>query len=170
VAKSILIVDDDADVRALLGEFLTQHGYAVHCARDGRHALQLLSRLDPPDLILLDYLMPGMNGSQFLERKRWNPRIRAIPVVVLSAWSRQWSPARIDAVDVLSKPVDLATLLNLVARICEGPTAIHAAVRGTVERREGLDRRERGERWGRVGRRRAGGPGGRPETAVGSSP
>src|SRR3954465_8141611 len=105
------------------------HGYEVHVARDGRHALQLLARLELPRLILLDYLMPGMNGSQFLERKRGTPRLRHIPGVVLSAWSRQWSPARVDAVDVLSKPVDLDRLLTLVRRICDGATEIHAAVR-----------------------------------------
>lgn len=129
MAISVLVVDDDADVREVLGEFLTSHGYEVHTARDGRHALQLLAKINPPQLILLDYLMPGMSGSQFLERKRWNPRIRAIPVVVLSAWSRQWSPARVDAVDVLSKPVDLDHLLGLVERICSVKSDIHARVR-----------------------------------------
>lgn len=130
MAKSILIVDDDADVRALLSEFLGLHGFDVHLARDGRHALQILARIDLPELILLDYLMPGMSGSQFLERKRWNPRLRSVPVVILSAWTRQWSPARIDAVDVLSKPVDLDRLLTLAARICDGSHRVHAHVRG----------------------------------------
>lgn len=130
MAKSILVVDDDADVRVLLGEFLAAHGFDVHVARDGRHALQVLSKIEPPELILLDYLMPGMSGSQFLERKRWNPNIRGIPVIVLSAWTREWTPTRLDAVDVLSKPVDLDRLLILAARICDGSHRVHAPVRG----------------------------------------
>lgn len=130
MAKTILVVDDDADVRELLGEFLARHGFDVHLARDGRHALQVLAKIGPPELILLDYLMPGISGSQFLDRKRRNPRIRGIPVVVLSAWTREWVPARLDAVDVLSKPVDLDRLAMLVGRICDGSHRVHAPVRG----------------------------------------
>ena len=130
MAKSILLVDDDADVRALLGEFLTEHGFVVHAARDGRHALQVLSHIDLPDLILLDYQMPVLNGSQFLARKRWNPRLRCIPVVILSAWTRQWSGS-VDAVEVLSKPIDLDRLLALVGHICDGTHSIHIHARGS---------------------------------------
>jgi len=129
VAISILIIDDDPDIRGLLGEFLVDQGYTVHVARDGRHALQLLSKIDAPDVILLDYLMPGMSGSRFLDRKRRNPRIRCIPVVVLSAWTREWIPSRLDAVEVLSKPVDLQRLLELVRHICDGTHAVHVHVR-----------------------------------------
>ena len=131
MAKSILVVDDDADTRALLGEFLAGHGFVVHAARDGRHALQLLAHLAAPDLILLDYMMPVMSGIQFLARKRRNPRLRCIPVVLMSAWSREWSGARLDAVEVLSKPVDLDRLIALVERICAGPSAVRIAARAT---------------------------------------
>lgn len=124
------MVDDDADVRAMLGEFLIEHGFVVHCARDGRHALQVLARIVAPDLILLDYKMPVMNGSQFLARKRRTPRLRCIPVVMLSAWSREWSVSRVDAADVLSKPVDLDRLLELVTGICNGSRHLRITARG----------------------------------------
>lgn len=116
----------------MLGEFLTEHGYVVHAARDGRHALQVLSHMDPPDLILLDYQMPVMDGNHFLARKRLNPRLRCVPVVILSAWTREWSGAGIDAVEVLSKPVDLNRLLTLAQHICDGTHSIHMHSRGSV--------------------------------------
>lgn len=143
MGKSILLVDDDADVRALLGEFLSEQGFVVHAARDGRHALQLLSHMDPPDLILLDYKMPVMSGSQFLARRRWNPRLRAIPVVMLSAWNREWAGARLDAVEVLSKPVDLDRLLSLVKRVCDRPLSIRIPGRGADHLSPGAFRRRR---------------------------
>ena len=130
MAKTILVVDDDPDTRAVLSALLTGEGFVVHLAREGRHALQLLSHIDPPDLILLDYLMPVMSGSHFLARKRRNPRIRRIPVVLLSAWTRMWS-AMHDAVEVLSKPVDPERLLALVRRICAGQGRVSSPARAT---------------------------------------
>lgn len=123
-------MDDDADVRALLGEFLTEHGFVLHAARDGRHALQVLAKIEAPDLILLDYNMPVMNGSQFLARKRWNPQLRSIPVVILSAWTREWCGSRVDAAEVLSKPVDLDRLLELATGICSGSRHLRVMARG----------------------------------------
>lgn len=131
MASSILVVDDDPDTRILLSAFLTGHGFVVHVARDGRHALQLLAHLATPDLILLDYQMPVMNGKHFLARKRRNPRLRRIPVVLLSAWTRVWSATGHDAVEVLSKPVDLDRLLVLVRRICAGVGRVQIPARAT---------------------------------------
>jgi len=121
MAHSILIVDDDADTRSLLGAFLTDQGFVVCAARNGRHAFQMLERISPPSLILLDYKMPVMNGTQFLAVKRRNPRLQAIPVIIMSAWTREWTGTRLDVADVLSKPVDLDRLLALVMRTIAVP-------------------------------------------------
>jgi CheY-like chemotaxis protein len=121
VSHSILLVDDDPDVRDLLGSLLADQGFEVHTARDGHHALHVLEHIEPPRLIILDYVMPEMNGPQFLAAKRRDPRFRFIPVVVLSAWTRQWTGAKLRVAEVLSKPVDLERLLIVVASIV-GPT------------------------------------------------
>ena len=110
-------------------------------ARDGRHALQVLAHIERPDLILLDYLMPVMSGSNFLARKRRNPRLRTIPVVLLSAWTRVWSGTRRDAVEVLSKPVDPQRLLALVRRICEGQGPVSSPARATDRVRDWMHAR-----------------------------
>jgi CheY-like chemotaxis protein len=145
VAKVLLVVDDDADTRDLLSEFLSVHGFEVHVARDGRHALQVLAHIATPALILLDYLMPVMSGSQFLARKRRNPRLRPIPVVLLSAWTRAWSATR-DAVEVLSKPFDLVRLLALVQRICAGQETVSSPARASDRSTYPYERR----RWSRA--------------------
>jgi CheY-like chemotaxis protein len=115
--RTILIVEDDADARQILRKFLTAGKFVVHTARDGQHALNVLERIDPPDLILLDYKMPVMDGKQFLAIARRTPRLQAIPVVILSAATREWSGANLEVEDVLTKPVDLDLLLNTVSRI-----------------------------------------------------
>jgi CheY-like chemotaxis protein len=93
----------------------------------------VLAQISPPHLILLDYRMPVMNGSQFLARKRRNPKLRMIPVVILSAWSREWGK-RIDAADVLTKPVDLERLRTLVTDICTGVRPAQVPTRGAWSR------------------------------------
>lgn len=116
-ARSILLIDDEGDTRRTLRELLTAEGFLVHTAHDGQHALNILERIEPPDLILLDYRMPVMDGKQFLAEKRRIPALQPIPVVILSAATREWSGAHLEVVDVLAKPVDLDVLLDTVSRI-----------------------------------------------------
>ena len=116
--RSILLIDDDADIRMTLRDFLTEEGFVVHAASDGQRALQMLEKLEPPDLILLDYKMPIMDGKQFLSFIRRVPRLQMIPVVILSAATREWSGAHLEVEEVLSKPIDLDLLRNTVNRFC----------------------------------------------------
>ena len=115
--RSILLVDDDAEIRLALRDFLTAERFVVHTARDGQHALHVLEKIDPPNLILLDYKMPIMDGKQFLSVLRRMPRLQTIPVVILSAATREWSGAHLEVEEVLSKPVDLEVLRTAVNRI-----------------------------------------------------
>jgi two-component system response regulator VicR len=118
--RSIMVIDDDAETRRTLRAFLVRTGFLVYTARDGQHALSMLKRLLPPDLILLDYKMPVMDGKQFLAVMRRTPALEAIPVIILSAATREWSGAHLEAVDVLNKPVDLDLLLEAVNRVLAG--------------------------------------------------
>jgi CheY-like chemotaxis protein len=101
-----------------LRDLLEDEGFVVYTARDGQHALQVLEKIDLPDLILLDYKMPNMDGRQFLSIQRRIPKLQPIPVVVLSAATREWSGAHLEVDEILSKPIDLEMLLSTVNRIC----------------------------------------------------
>jgi len=115
-----MLIDDDVDTRRALREFLMGQGFLVHSARDGQHALSKLERLLPPDLILLDYKMPVMDGKQFLAVMRRTPALESIPIIILSAATREWSGAHLEVVEVLSKPIDLDLLLEAVNRVLIG--------------------------------------------------
>src|SRR5690349_16993945 len=85
MGRRVLVVDDDADIRETVSLILEDEGYEVQSAQDGAAALGVLRAGPLPDVILLDLMMPVMNGWQFREQQTRDPRLAAIPVVVLSA-------------------------------------------------------------------------------------
>ena len=112
----VLVVDDDALIRDTLATALTDEGYAVRVAPDGQAALQTLHEW-MPDLIVLDLMMPVMDGLAFRAAQRAVDRAAHIPVIVLSAAHNvQARVAGLGAAAVLSKPFDLGILLDVVER------------------------------------------------------
>jgi CheY-like chemotaxis protein len=117
--KCVLIVDDDDGFRSVLMELLQGFGYDVLCAENGLVALDLLRRGLRPCLILLDLMMPKMNGWEFLDFQRQEPALAHIPVAVLSGVdSLEAKAASLGVSTLLRKPVELDTLLEVVARNC----------------------------------------------------
>src|SRR2546428_12202923 len=91
--RAIMLIDDDADTRMTIRDFLTARGFVVHAAREGQHALRMLAKMDPPAMILLDYKMPVMDGKQLLPPLRRIPTLQGIPAVNLPAAPREWARA-----------------------------------------------------------------------------
>jgi CheY-like chemotaxis protein len=112
--RDILIVDDDPDIRDALGECLRYEGYSVHSAADGRDALDRLEFGLRPDLILLDLMMPVLNGFDVLAALRNRPDWSTIPVVVVSANRGYQAEDLAGAVSILRKPVSMDNLLAVV--------------------------------------------------------
>jgi len=115
--RRILVIEDDQEIRSTLVELLQDEGYAVEAAGDGKKALDVLGRLSA-SAILLDLMMPVMDGWAFLSACRADPRCREIPIVVLSAaydlhkHFKQLTAQGVRA--VVAKPFDLQALLALV--------------------------------------------------------
>jgi CheY-like chemotaxis protein len=109
----LLVVDDDDELRQGMQDALEAEGFATTAAGDGRQALEVLQADDLPGAILLDLMMPGMNGWQFREAQRRDARIRDIPVLVITA-SRNLAGFPLDGEEVLLKPFGLDELLEKV--------------------------------------------------------
>ena len=108
----ILIVDDDRQNRRLLEVMLTARHYRIQTAESGEEALALIA-IHPPDLILLDVMMPGMDGNEVASRLKLNPVTKNIPIIMVTALSNHDSrmiALRAGAADFLTKPVDHAEL------------------------------------------------------------
>ena len=130
MAFTILLVEDDFDVREALAETLRDEGYDVHCAGDGEEALQYLRGGGRPGLILLDLMMPRMSGSEFRLVQKVDPELGRIPVVLLSADGRMEEKARVLETDgAIKKPIDLPDLLSAIERFraAAGPGPTHAS-------------------------------------------
>lgn len=117
---SVLIVEDDRDTREMLGRFLELEGFDVRTAANGKSALDAL-RGDAGDasVIVLDLMMPVMDGWQFRQHQARDPRLADIPVVVVTAAGPRDAIPPIDAHGWISKPVDLDRLLETIAPLCE---------------------------------------------------
>ena len=114
----VLIIEDDADLREMMAQLLTLEGYATATVANGREALEYLREGgDKPHVILLDLMMPVMDGWEFRRRMQSNPDIAGLPVIVLSALD-QSRAKDVDAAAFLKKPLDLDRLLRLVRHYC----------------------------------------------------
>jgi len=118
-SATVLVVDDDPDLRELLAEALREEGYTVASASNGREALDLLERGLVPSVILLDLMMPVMNGFEFRAKQQATPALASIPVVVISAHSGSARPTGFaEAAGYLRKPFELDVMLETVSRHC----------------------------------------------------
>jgi CheY-like chemotaxis protein len=116
--RPILVVDDDADIRCTIVDVLGEAGYAVQSAANGREALELLkSRSPAPALILLDLMMPELDGWGFMAALRRIRELPPIPVVLFSAHADAGSAASmLDVAGFVKKPIRLDELLAAVER------------------------------------------------------
>lgn len=116
--RLILVVDDDHAIRESLTELLEDEGYSVAVAANGEQALDQLRRPAVPCLILLDLMMPVMDGFEFMGRKAADPSLAGIPVVVITAAGPAGRAGALSAQRVLAKPVKLDTLMDTVKQYC----------------------------------------------------
>jgi CheY-like chemotaxis protein len=116
--KSILVVEDDIDIRESIAYLLQDEGYEVACAGDGREALSYLHDGHTPSLILLDMMMPGMDGIEFREAQQQEPDLASIPVVALSASDALVRHARtMGAAAALEKPFHVEQLFDVIKQV-----------------------------------------------------
>lgn len=117
--KRILIVDDSATERHVLGELLSKNGFEVSFAEDGETGVEQ-AKLTKPDLVIMDVVMPGMNGFQATRAITKEPETQHIPVIICTTKDQEtdkvWG-ARQGAKDYVVKPIDAAELLGKIAAL-----------------------------------------------------
>lgn len=115
---TILVVEDDPDVRDTLVRILVRFGYDVQPATDGARALSLVRDGLRPDLVILDLVMPNMDGIRFRAAQVEHDALASIPTIVITASERLSSSAASGAVACFRKPFDMGALLETIKRHC----------------------------------------------------
>jgi CheY-like chemotaxis protein len=122
--RRILVVDDDREIREILADILQDEGYAVVQAKNGAAALDALRDEPHPCVILLDLMMPIMDGTEFRQNQLADPKLANIPVVLFTADHTAAQKRELAGVaEVMFKPVGIADLMAVLMRICCSQTA-----------------------------------------------
>ena len=114
--KSVLIIDDDEAIRLSLQTVLEKENYTVFVAENGQEGLEILANIPEPCLILLDLMMPILDGWEFLDARQKDESLSKIPVVVISAFGDQAKKIKADG--FLKKPIDIDVLLGTLSKFC----------------------------------------------------
>lgn len=113
----ILLIEDDVDISEAVESILKEEGHKIKCVFNGKEALDFLKNANPlPALILLDIMMPYMNGYEFREVQLQNPDLSLVPTIILSAAGKYDDLDKLNFTEMLKKPLDLETLLEVVNR------------------------------------------------------
>ena len=120
-SRDVLVVEDDTDLRESLSEALRDHGFAVTPAINGQEALDLLRAGVKPSVILLDLMMPGVNGWELRDALRHDPALARIPQLVISAYVDESEQAvlALPPDDCIRKPFHLRVLIDAIERHCQ---------------------------------------------------
>jgi CheY-like chemotaxis protein len=119
---TVLVIDDDDDIRAALAELLDEHGYEGICARDGLDALETLRKGLRPDVIVLDVMMTRMDGWDFRAAQLHDPALRLIPTLVISAagFRPDAIKAQFATNEYLAKPLSPDDFLSKIIHLSRG--------------------------------------------------
>jgi CheY-like chemotaxis protein len=117
----VLIVDDDLDIRETLADVLEDRGFATITAPNGLEALQLLRRIAaPPSVILLDLMMPVMDGYGFLEERKKDPTLSSIPVAIITAGHGMERGRLGNGAPIVPKPINVSKLVSILHDLRSG--------------------------------------------------
>ena len=117
--KKIMVVDDDPDILLTILTFLEKEGYGITCANNGKECLEILEKGEKPDLILLDIMMPDMNGWDVFYKIKGKSGCGQTPIVFLTAKSDRYSQGfgKFSADDYIAKPFEINELKEKIKKI-----------------------------------------------------